>query len=270
MEEKADEGKDVESEVNNITELEIAIDKAVTLGESVLKEVKEEKLNTTISNEPIKEDNVWVNMIDHEKEHDKDIIPKNDHTYKPVNLGIEVQTESDDTGHDEWHATDETLTIIMQSAIRYHLAYKKEYTSSNGIRAQYGVYIILGSGINSIFIAGGNNFISPYIITILTCMLSLVTGLIQSLKTFFKVDEKVDSCLIASKDLFKLYCDIHFMLGTPHQYRKVDADKYLTDITGRYVQILDNAVSLSNGKDNPIFDIVLREKLRSNLGSVSP
>lgn len=255
------EKNDLSSEVPNITELDVALEKAISHSENLLNDVR--------TNNPIENDSIWVDMRQRNEEIEEQgvIEPLGTETYEPVNLGIDIEREDDD---DEWSATDETLGIIMQSAIRYHLAYKKEYMRSNGIRAHYGVYIILGSGINSIFIAGGNNFISPYIITILTCMLSLITGLIQSFKTFFKVDERVDSCLIASKDLFKLYCDIHFMLGQPPQFRKVDADKYITDITARYIQILDVAVSLSNGKDNPIFDRVLREKLRSNLEPVSP
>jgi hypothetical protein len=184
-------------------------------------------------------------------------------------LPLEEQT-LDISDDDPWSAVEPILEKIMHSSLKFHLAYKREYIASSGVRAHYGVFIILGSGVNSIFIAGGNNFISPYVITIMTCLLSLLTGLVQSLRTFFKVDEKVDNCLITSKDLFKLYCDIQFMLGQPSPSRKVDADKFQTDVTSHYLQIMDNAVTLPNGKDNPIYEQEFIENLRSRTSPRSP
>ncbi len=101
---------------------------------------------------------------------------------------------------------------------------------------------------NSVLIAGGRNFIDGDIIEITTCMLALATGIIQALRTFFKVDENRENCLTTYKDLFRLFCEVSIVLDQPRQTRGVDPQKFMADKTSEYKEIMSKAIVLEYKK----------------------
>lgn len=112
----------------------------------------------------------------------------------------------------------------------------------------FDVPIILFSSVNSVLIAGGRNFINDDVIEITTCMLALATGIIQALRTFFKVDENRENCLTTYKDLFRLFCEISIILDQPRQTRGVDPQKFMADKTSEYKEIMNKAIVLEYRK----------------------
>jgi hypothetical protein len=112
----------------------------------------------------------------------------------------------------------------------------------------FDVPIIVFSSVNSVLIAGGRNFIDGDIIEITTCMLALATGIIQALRTFFKVDENRENCLTTYKDLFRLFCEVSIVLDQPRSTRGVDPQKFMADKTSEYKEIMSKAIVLEYKK----------------------
>jgi hypothetical protein len=102
--------------------------------------------------------------------------------------------------------------------------------------------------VNSVLIAGGRNFINGDIIEITTCLLALTTGIIQALRTFFKIDENRENCLTTYKDLFRLFCEISIVLDQPRTTRGVDPQKFMADKTSEYKEIMNKAIVLEYKK----------------------
>lgn len=148
----------------------------------------------------------------------------------------------------QWEAAERILERIKHSCYRSHILYKHRYLASRDRLTYFDVPIIVFSSVNSVLIAGGKNFINEDIIEITTCMLALATGIIQALRTFFKVDENRENCLTAYKDLFRLFCEISIILDQPRQTRGVDPQKFMADKSSEYKEIMSRAIVLEYKK----------------------
>lgn len=148
----------------------------------------------------------------------------------------------------QWEASETILERIKHSCYRSHILYKARYLVSRERLTWFDVPIIVFSSVNSVLIAGGKNFIDADVIEITTCMLALATGIIQALRTFFKVDENRENCLTTYKDLFRLFCEISIILDQPRLTRGVDPQKFMSDKTSEYKEIMNRAIVLEYRK----------------------
>jgi len=165
---------------------------------------------------------------------------------------------SDDMGDDSsedtsWESAMPTLKRVLKSSEAYLHIYKREGLRLQGQRTYFEVPIIVLSAVNSVFIAGGDSFLNPTIVKAMTIVVSLLIGIVQGLRTFMKVDERVDSCMSTHRALFKLYCDIEAKVTSKVKHRGIDADKFLSEANSTYSQIMEAAIVLPGGKSNPIF-----------------
>lgn len=156
----------------------------------------------------------------------------------------------------QWEAAETVLTRVKHSCYKTHLLYRKRYLISRDRLVYYDVPIIVLSSVNSVFIAGAKNFMPLNIVEVTTCMLALTVGIIQALRTFFKVDENRENCLVTYKDLFRLFCELSIMLDQPRETRGVDPQKWMADKNAEYKEIMNKALVLEDNKsqNNPIYE----------------
>lgn len=155
---------------------------------------------------------------------------------------------------EQWSGPEVILLRIKASAMTFHEQYRKAYLAFRHRLMYFDIPIIVFSSVNSVLIAGGKNFLPPDVIEITTCMLALVTGIIQALRTFLKIDETRENCLVTYKDLFRLFCEISTILAQPLRSRSVDAQKFMLDKIAEFKEIIDKAVILEEKtKSNPIY-----------------
>uniref|UniRef100_A0A2V0RBD7 VP11 n=1 Tax=viral metagenome TaxID=1070528 RepID=A0A2V0RBD7_9ZZZZ len=155
----------------------------------------------------------------------------------------------------QWQAGEVVLERVKHSCYKTHLMYRQRYLLSRARLMYYDVPIIVLSSVNSVFIAGGSNFLREDIVNITTCMLALTVGIIQALKTFFKVDDNRENCLMTYKDLFRLFCELSIILDQPRITRGVDPQKFMADKNSEYKEIMNRAIVLEDpkSKQNPIY-----------------
>lgn len=168
--------------------------------------------------------------------------------------GAESEDEDDlDSVDTAWASVTPHLSRIMKSCHVFLLLYKKEGMKLQGTRAYYEIPIIVLSAVNSVFIAGGEAFLSAHIVKAMTIVVSLLIGIIQGLRTFMKVDETAEQCITTYRDLFRIYENISAVLTNTHNHRGVEPEKFLYDTRSSYIQCIDNSVPLPGGKTNPIY-----------------
>lgn len=158
---------------------------------------------------------------------------------------------------DEWGGIEPVLVRLKHSCYKLHKTYKNEYIMAKNNQKYYDVPIIILSGINSILIAGAQNYLSPIYVTLATCMISLIVSIIQSLKTFFRIDERRDNMLSTYKDLFRLYVVMSVTLDQPPNVRGIEGRRFLLDNYSEYQKVLDKA-SVINVGDDPIYEDIHR------------
>uniref|UniRef100_A0A2V0RIG9 VP11 n=1 Tax=viral metagenome TaxID=1070528 RepID=A0A2V0RIG9_9ZZZZ len=156
----------------------------------------------------------------------------------------------------QWTAAEVVLERVKHSCYTFHLQYRRRYLLARTRLAYYDIPIIVLSSVNSVFIAGGNTFMNAEAVYLITCMLALGVGIIQAVKTFLKVDENRENCLVTYKDLFRLFCELSIMLDQPRETRGVDPQKWMADKNSEYKEIMNKAIVLEDRRlrNNPIYD----------------
>jgi len=175
---------------------------------------------------------------------------KDDHGVSDTNKSGADSTESDILA---WQSVEPILIRLKHTSYKTHRAYEKVYLCAKANLKYYDVPIIVLSSINSVFIAGARAYLNDMIVSVITCVISLIVGIVQSLKTFFKIDEHRENALSTHKDLFKLFCELSTTLDQPMSSRGVDAHKYLADKLSEYTKIQDKAIVIRN-RHNPIYE----------------
>jgi len=159
----------------------------------------------------------------------------------------------------EWAACEGILERVKHSCFGMHLLYRSEFLRLKKRLSYYDVPIIVFSSLNSVLIAGGKDFIPADILQITTCLLAVLTGVIQALKNFFKIDENRENCLSTFKDLMRLFCEVSFVLDQPRASRSVEPKKFSIDKGNEYQSIMSKALVLKDDKvqRNPIYEDTL-------------
>lgn len=155
-----------------------------------------------------------------------------------------------------WGSYEDTLVRVKHSCFAMHALYRRRYLISRAQMVRYDVPIIVLSAVTSVFIAGADGFVEPKIVQVTTCVMSLFVSIIGALKKFFRVDENRENCLETYKDMFRVFCELSIILDQPEDSRGVDPQKYTTEVTNRYAEIMDRAIVLEDYRtmENPIYD----------------
>ncbi|AAZ94051.1 VP11 [Micromonas pusilla reovirus] len=155
-----------------------------------------------------------------------------------------------------WEPYEDSLIRIKHSCFAMHELYRERYLLARTRMMYYDVPIIVLSSVSSVFIAGGDAYMSKSMVQILTCIMSLCVGIIGSLKKFFRVDENREQCLETYKDLFRMFCELAIVMDMPSTSRPGDPQQYSTETSSKYAEIMQRSLVLEGQrtKYNPIYD----------------
>jgi hypothetical protein len=118
------------------------------------------------------------------------------------------------------------------------------------LTAYFRIPTIIFSSIESAAAVRLNSYLQQPLISSITCVISLVVGIINSIEIFLKINETCQLELQTAKEFYNLGTDIHKILGLMPIIRSVDGKDSLDEFYRRYVELMDksNLIS-SNSKD---------------------
>jgi hypothetical protein len=164
-----------------------------------------------------------------------------------------TSTNSDEN-NDSWSTDRENLL----DSIRYNCAilnveHKKQYFYFKGFSKYFRVPLLLLSGINSVFSIGLNNYIDQKTVSLICCLISLITGIITSVELYLGIETSMANELDASRDFYLLSIDIYKTLQLKRENRSVDGNVYLESCLSKYSKLFENSnVLMKNIKDKLI------------------
>jgi hypothetical protein len=164
-----------------------------------------------------------------------------------------TSTNSDES-NDSWSTDRENLL----DSIRYNCAilnveHKKQYFYFKGFSKYFRVPLLLLSGINSVFSIGLNNYIDQKTVSLICCLISLITGIITSVELYLGIETSMANELDASRDFYLLSIDIYKTLQLKRENRSVDGNVYLESCLSKYSKLFENSnVLMKNIKDKLI------------------
>lgn len=173
-----------------------------------------------------------------------------------------TSTNSDES-NDSWSTDRENLL----DSIRYNCAilnelHKQQYFYFKGFSKYFRVPLLLLSGINSVFSIGLNNYIDQKTVSLICCLISLITGIITSIELYLGIETSMANELDASRDFYLLSIDIFKTLNLKRENRSVDGNVYLESCLSKYSKLFENSNVLTKNIKDKLINI--DEKIFNN------
>jgi hypothetical protein len=143
----------------------------------------------------------------------------------------------------EWNNDQEiVLEGIRENALQMKRSNTKLYLSLKGQLARYKIPIIIISALNSVFSVGAERYLPQHYISGISCLLSLVVGIIGSLQMYLQIEGNMEICLVSSRDYYNLAIEIYKTLTLERQHRQNNGKEYLEEVYNRYVAITNKTI----------------------------
>lgn len=144
--------------------------------------------------------------------------------------------------------TKEEEDVLRQIGHKSYLMsniHRENYKIVNDRLKYFRIPIIILSGINSIVSVGFDAYFTQDIISMTTCVLALVCGIIGSIELFLKLNENMQIEFISGREFSLLHIDISKTLRLKPEDRGVTGKIYLDDKYNQYVTLISNGQSVS-------------------------
>ena len=165
---------------------------------------------------------------------------------------LSIKHNEDDTSTlSEWPSdVDAMLESIRCNSIILSDYHKTKYFFLQSRLKYFRIPVIIISAFASVFNIGLQPWMDQAYISVICCMMSLVTGLIGSIELFLQVQKKMESDLLYSRDFYLLAIDIYKVLSLEPKNRHGDGISYLDEKFNVYRKMVEN----SNILDKSIMD----------------
>jgi hypothetical protein len=140
------------------------------------------------------------------------------------------------------------LERIRLNCMLQKKANTKLYMSQKKRLARYKIPVIIISGFNSVLSVGFNRYIEQHTISLTTCMLSLLVGVIGSIQLYLKMEETLEITQTSAREYYQLAIDIHKVLSLERHNRSQGGRDTVDDIYNRYTSITEKAILHRQGK----------------------
>ena len=149
--------------------------------------------------------------------------------------------------------TEKILDNIRLNSIDLEAYHKTLYFQYKNIVSRVKVPIIVLSALNSIVSVSLQPYVNQNYISLMTCGLSFVVGVISSVSLLLKLEDNTENEHVASRNYFRLSSEISKVLSLKEDDRGVDADIFLNQKYNEYITFFD--------KSN-IFEGEIKDKLK--------
>lgn len=119
--------------------------------------------------------------------------------------------------------------------------HKKKYIELKNKLKFYKIPVIIISGINSVISVGMSDYIEQNIISAITCILALITGIIGSIELYLKLSDNMNSEFISGRDFYLLHIDIKKTLTLKRENRGVSGQVYMDMSYNKYIKLMSGA-----------------------------
>ena len=132
------------------------------------------------------------------------------------------------------------------------------------VSARFRIPTIILASVASVSSVGLQSYTSQQHISAITCLISLVVGVINSIELYLRLQDNLESELDKSKQYYQLSTDIFKITSLHSENREGDAHKILDDFYDRYIELFSQSnLMRTTFKDNLI--IIPKSKTRFSL-----
>ena len=166
-------------------------------------------------------------------------------------------------GDKEEHSDDleKILNDIRRNSVTLSGAHKKSYFKMKDKLKYFKIPTIILSAVNSVFSVGLQPYIEQKTISITTCLISLICGIICSIELYLSIENSMRSEYDVSKSYYLLSIEIQRFLLTDRNNRSVDSKTFLTDCYGQYCKYYETSRLLEKTVHDNLTPIEAEDKV---------
>jgi len=131
------------------------------------------------------------------------------------------------------------IRINSNTMCEFH---KTNYYRAKGMLKFFKLPTIVLSGLSSIFSVGLQPYVDQVTISLITCLIGLFIGIINSIELFLAIQTTMENELKISKEFYLLSVDIFKVLMLKRQNRGDKGKLYLEEKYNMYCKLVENSV----------------------------
>uniref|UniRef100_A0A2V0RB20 VP11 n=1 Tax=viral metagenome TaxID=1070528 RepID=A0A2V0RB20_9ZZZZ len=153
--------------------------------------------------------------------------------------GDDDDIESLGTEEEQWNQIMVLLKDVRTQCLKQATINRSLSNWLRQINNGVSIPMIILAYVNSVLIAGAlNDSMSPGTLSILTCVISMVAGILQSVVTFMKVPDRLAAASQLYVKFNALAHSLNITLDLPYNLRQVTPSKYTLEVTDQFNQLM--------------------------------
>lgn len=136
---------------------------------------------------------------------------------------------------------ENVLGKIRENCILMSDYHKTRYYYFKGLLKYFRIPTIILSAANSVFSVGLQPYMQQETISLITCMIALFVGVINSIELFLAIQSTMEQELTTSKDFYILSIDIYKILLLHRNHRSIDGKTFLDDKYSIYCKLFEGS-----------------------------
>ena len=136
---------------------------------------------------------------------------------------------------------ENVLGKIRENCIMMSNYHKTRYYYFKSLLKYFRIPTIILSAANSVFSVGLQPYMQQETISLITCMIALFVGIINSVELFLAIQSTMEQELTTSKDFYILSIDIYKILLLNRNHRSSDGKTFLDDKYSIYCKLFEGS-----------------------------
>ena len=136
---------------------------------------------------------------------------------------------------------ENVLGKIIENCIMMSNYHKTRYYYFKSLLKYFRIPTIILSAANSVFSVGLQPYMQQETISLITCMIALFVGIINSIELFLAIQSTMEQELTTSKDFYILSIDIYKILLLNRNHRSIDGKTFLDDKYSIYCKLFEGS-----------------------------
>jgi hypothetical protein len=140
------------------------------------------------------------------------------------------------------------LENIRINSVIFSNYHKERYYVYKSYLKYFKLPLIFLSSITSIASVGLTTYISQQKVSLITCLLSLISAIIASVELYLGIQKSMETELMSSRDFLLLAYEIYKTLSLKIEHRATNGKVYLDDKFQEYLKMVENAKLIHSKK----------------------
>lgn len=153
---------------------------------------------------------------------------------------------------DSWsNDMESVLDNVRKNSLILSEHHKQAYLYYRSYLKYFRIPTIILSALNSVISIGLSAYVPQNFVSEITCVVSLVCGIITSIELYLNIQKYMENELMMSKDFYILSTDIFKALALDRKNRGMDGKTFLDNNYSTYCKLIENSnISTSAMADN--------------------